>query len=351
MGKKLLNRKRINPYKFVFTGEKYADDTKLQLFSYNPDEIVEEVDLKENKFTGFAEDNKFYWLNIHGIHDIEKIQSISNKIKLHNLTIQDILDINQRPKFQNYDNYWFFSAKTVSPVTNNELELEQLSFILGKNYLVSFQEKVGDHFDHIRYRLREKVGLSRDRGSDLLLYLLFEAIFDNYLKTLETIEQKLGELIVIDINEDPSPRILKTIEHYRRKTHQIKRKIVPTKEFIAKIEREEDGFIDARHLKYYSELKDICLSIIDDCDKLLVRLDSQENMFFSVQGHRMNQVMKTLTIVATIFIPLTFIAGIYGMNFNYMPELTWKWGYFGIWGVMLLALLLMIYYFRKKRWF
>lgn len=352
MGKKSINRKKLNPYLPVFTGVKYSDEIELQLFAYNSSEIKEKKKFSEEEFQGFQENGFVYWLNLHGIHDVERIQGLCNKIGLHILTVQDILDVNQRPKFQDYDSYWFFSTKSILPSLNDEIETEQISFVLGKNYLVSFQEKTGDHFDHIRQRLREKVGLSRDRSADFLLYLLLESIFDNYFKTIETIETKLEELIVIDIDEDPSPTILKTIEHYRRQIHQVKKVMVPTKEFIVRVDlEEEEGLIDSKHFKYYFELKDMCLSIIDDCDKLMARLDSQENLFFSVQGHRMNQVMKTLTIVATIFIPLTFVAGIYGMNFSYMPELGWKWGYFGVWGLMIVMLIIMLYYFRKKKWF
>ena len=231
MGKKKLNRKKLNPFVPIFTGTEYSDKIKFQLFSYNSTELSEKNILSAKEFTGFADNNKVYWLNLHGIHEIEGVQEICNKLKVHSLTVQDILDVNQRPKFQDYENYWFFSTKSILPSSNNDLEREQISFVLGKNYLVSFQEKEGDHFDHIRHRLREKVGLSRERGSDFLLYLLFESIFDNYYSTIETIELNLAELIITDINKDPSPDILRTVEHYRRQLHYIKRNIVPTKEF------------------------------------------------------------------------------------------------------------------------
>lgn len=351
MSKKSLSRKKINPYKFIFTGEKYLDKIKMQQFSYNAKEVIENKELTEKKFSGFPESGFCNWLNIHGIHDIEKIQSLANKINLHNLAIQDILDVNQRPKFQDYEKYWFFSTKTASLTSKNEIEFEQLSFILGENYLVSFQEKVGDHFDHIRNRIREKIGLVRERGCDFLFFLLLEALLDNYFKVLDAIEQKLEGYVILDDNTDPSPLMIKEFEHYKRQVYSIKKIIVPTKEFVNKIEREDEGFISPIHMKYYVELKDICLTLIDDCDKMEQRLDSNINLFFSVQGHRMNQVMKTLTIVATIFIPLTFIAGVYGMNFKNMPELDWEWGYYGIWGIMFIMLIAMFIYFRRKGWF
>lgn len=222
---------------------------------------------------------------------------------------------------------------------------------MGSNYLVSFQERKADYFDHIRQRLRGNVGIIRERGSDYLLFLLLESILDNYFKTVNDIENRIEKLRLIDTEIDPSPHTLKTIELYKRQIHQIKKTIIPIKEFVTKIERENFSFVEKKQIKYFLELRDLCLSLIDDCEHIEIRLESNINLFFSVQGHRMNQVMKTLTVVATIFIPLTFIAGIYGMNFSNMPELSWKWGYFGIWAIMIIIFAGMLYYFKKKKWY
>lgn len=217
--------------------------------------------------------------------------------------------------------------------------------------MVSFQEKKGDYFDHIRQRLRNKIGIVRERGSDYFLFLLLESILDNYFKTINDIDSKIELMGIMDADIDPSPDTLKTIELYKRQIHQIKKLIIPIREFVKRIEREQFGFISQNHVKYFYELRDLCMSLIDDCEYLDVQLESSINLFFSVQGFRMNQVMKTLTVVATIFIPLTFIAGIYGMNFSYMPELSWKWGYYGFWGMIFVVFSAMLFYFRKKKWF
>ena len=170
-------------------------------------------------------------------------------------------------------------------------------------------------------------------------------------KNVNEFEIRIEDLGITDIETDPSPTVLKEVEHYKRQIHEIKKTIVPVKDFLLKIEREQFDMVEEKHIKYFLELKDICLTLIDDCDQIELRLESNVNLFFSVQGHKMNQVMKTLTVVATIFIPLTFIAGIYGMNFSYMPELGWKWGYFAIWGFMLAVFVGMLVYFRRKKWF
>lgn len=244
-----------------------------------------------------------------------------------------------------------FSLKSILPGSENAIETEQISFILGSNYLISFQERNADHFNHVRKRIREDIGILRERSPDYLLFLLLESILDNFFKTIENIEQQADHYGNFDIKTDPSPSNLSEIELFKRQLHLIKRTINPIKDFLTTLEREGFSFIDKRHIKYFYELKDLCLSLIDNCDKTDLRLESSINMFFSIQGHRMNQVMKTLTVVATIFIPLTFIAGIYGMNFANMPELNWEWGYFGIWLVMIGIFVFMLRYFKKKKWY
>lgn len=351
MGKKKLNRKKANPQNPIFTGTKYTNDFKMQLFSYNQSELLEISDFLEKEFNGFTDNTKKYWLNTHAIHDVDQIKSICKKTGIHDLVIQDILDVNQRPKFQQYEDYIFFSIKSLLPADTIEIQAEQLSFILGSNFLISFQERKADHFEHVRHRLRENIGISRERTSDYLLFLLLESILDNYFKTIDDIEEKVENIALIDINEDPSPELLNTIEIYKRQLHIIKKTIIPIKDFATKIEREQFKLIEQKHIKYYFEIKDICLTLLDNCDKIEARLESNINLFFSIQGHRMNQVMKTLTVVSTIFIPLTFLAGIYGMNFTNIPELTWKWGYAGFWLLILFIFILMLFYFKRKKWF
>jgi len=351
MKKKNLNRKIKNPLNFTFTGTKFEKEIGLQLFEYSKDEHIEIINLKPTEFKNFSNQNKQYWLNIHGLHDVKTIEEICRKIGIHNLAIQDILDVNQRPKFQEYEKYWFFSMKSILPSSTNESSSEQISFILGKNFLASFQERKADYFEHIRFRLREKTGILHERSVDYLLYLLLESILDNYLTTVESIEEKCKIFNIIDINKDPSPIILNEIEAFKTQLNFLKKTISPIKEFITKIEREGFVLIDKKHVKYYFELKDLCFTILDNCDKVETKLESAIHLFFSVQGHRMNQVMKILTVISSVFIPLTFIAGIYGMNFSNMPELAYKWGYFGVLTIMLVIFLLMLYYFKRKNWF
>lgn len=344
-------RKKKNPLNFIFTGKQYHDNAIIELFKYTKDSVGEVPITNVEDFKGFKNENENYWLNINGLHETEKIFRICSKLGIHNLSIQDILDVNQRPKFQQYDEYLFFSLKSVIKSSINETESEQISFILGRNFVVSFQEKKGDFFDHIRYRLRENVGIIRQTGVDYVLFLCLESIIDNYFKTIDEISESIEAIQIDTLTKNASPDIIDDIELNKSLTYKVKKSITPMKEFTAFLERSNSLFVEQSHMKFYYELKDISLTIIDECDYLTSMLESKINLYFSIQGHTMNQVMKTLTIVATIFIPLTFIAGVYGMNFANMPELSWKYGYFMVWGLFLICFLLMFIYFRRKKWF
>jgi len=346
----LLDRKKSDPFKYIFTGDATNDTVALQMFRYNKDYCTENSDFNYMDFTAFENDDLNHWLNIHGLSDTAIIADICKKQHIHSLVIQDTLDMNQRPKFQEYDTYSFLTLKSLVP-SENDLLSEQISFVFGRNYLISFQERKGDYFSHIRHRLREKTGILRERTPDFLLYAMLESILDNYFKTINKLDLEIEQLNLIDVTKDLSPDILVCIEQYKKTVHYIKKSILPIKEFTQVAERGECRNIQQNNLKYFLEIQDLCLTLMDNCDLTLSSLESATNLFFSMQGHRMNQVMKTLTIVATIFIPLTFIAGVYGMNFTNMPELAWHYGYFGILFLMLGVFAGMVYYFRKKGWF
>lgn len=345
-----LNRKKRDPKEFNFTGKVKETELDVQLFKYGKEACEEKKNILPENIKTFEKDGNNYWLNIYGLSKTEAIASICEKQGIHSLVIQDILDVNHRPKFQEYYNYSFLTLKSIVPF-ENDIITEQISLVFGPNYLISFQERKADYFEHLRVRLRENIGILRERTSDYLLYAMIESILDNYFKTLTMVDEETGKFNFTDITKEPSPNVLEVIENYKKFVLFIKKSILPIKEFTQIVERGECHYIEKRHLKYFFEIQDLCLTLIDNCDMILSSLESASNLFFSVQGHRMNQVMKTLTVVATIFIPLTFITGVYGMNFLNMPELQWKFGYLLIWLVIISVFLCMIIYFRKKRWF
>jgi magnesium transporter len=347
---KYLNRKKLDPGAFIYTGSKDIEGIDIQLFKYNSEECEETKELEINKIGSFNDKRYMYWLNIYGLSETDKIADICQKLNIENIVIQDILDINQRPKFQEFEEYSFLTIKSMTP-SDIDISTEQISFIFGENFIVTFQQKKADYFEHLRVRLRENKGILRKTGSDLLLYTMLESILDNYFKTIIALDNNFSEINLLNPKSDISPAVLKEIENNKKLIYFIKKSILPIKEFAISVERGDLNFISKLHLKYFMEIKDLCLTVIDNCDMIISSLESNINLFFSLQGHRANQVMKTLTVVASIFIPLTFVAGIYGMNFIYIPELNWHYGYFAFWGLMLLLISAMLWYFKKKDWF
>jgi magnesium transporter len=229
------------------------------------------------------------------------------------------------------------------------LKVEQLSFVMGKNFIVSFQEEVGDHFEHIRNKMREDLGLVRKRDCDFLLFQLLDAILDNYFETIDFINSEVA-LIEKETLKNPKQSTLLLIEKNKKDVDKIKKSLSPFKEALTNILTDRTHFIEKKNRKYFRDLKNSCTSAIEEANATYAALESLTNIYFSTLSHKMNEIMKVLTTVATIFIPLTFIAGIYGMNFQYMPELQWRYGYFAIWGVMLLVFLGMLIYFKNKKW-
>jgi magnesium transporter len=280
---------------------------------------------------------------------VDLIEKISNKLELERLTIRQIVDTTQRPKVEDYDHYIYFGVKSVLRGENHQLHIEQLSFVLGKNYVASFQEEHGDHFDHIRNKMREDLGQIRKRECDFLLFQLLDAILDNYFETLDHVNHEV-RLIEKETISNPRQSTLLLIEKSKKDVDKIKKSLSPFKDALVNIMEDRTHYITKRNRKYFRDLKNSCMNAIEEASSTQAALESLTNIYFSSLSHKMNETMKVLTTVATIFIPLTFIAGIYGMNFDYMPELRWHYGYFGVWGLMVVIVIGMIVYFKTRKW-
>ncbi|WP_317896648.1 magnesium/cobalt transporter CorA [Aurantibacillus circumpalustris] len=334
---------------YTFIGEKKLEKVKLQLFTYNENTCEESENLDDfGKIITDDTANK-YWLNLHGIHDVDLIEKIGKALKFESLTVGQVVDTTQRPKVDDYDDYIYFSIKSILKGEDQQLNMEQLSFVLGKNYIVSFQEEVGDHFDHIREKMRKNLGLIRKRECDFLLSQLLDAILDNYYETLDFLNHEVT-LIERETLTNPKQSTLLLIEKNKKDVDKIKKALLPFKEALTNILKDRSHFINAKNTKYYRDIKNSCTNAIEEANSTQRALESLTNIYFSALSQKMNETMKVLTTVATIFIPLTFIAGIYGMNFEFMPELKWHYGYFVIWGIMIVTLIGMVFYFRKKKW-
>jgi magnesium transporter len=284
------------------------------------------------------------------VHELSEVEKIGNYLKTHPLVLEDIMHTGQRPKMEDFGDYLFVVLKMLQyEEAANETRTEQVSLILGNNYVVSFQEDEGDVFDLIRDRLRTDRGRIRKMGADYLLYSLLDAIVDNYFMVLEKIGEKIED-IEDDLVKNPTPEVLQTIHQMKRELLYLRKSVWPLREVISRLERWESPLIDQSIDIYLRDVYDHTIQVIDALETFRDMLSGMLDIYLSSVSNRMNEVMKVLTIIATIFIPLTLIAGIYGMNFKYMPELETPWGYPMVYVIMLGVSLVMLMYFRRKRW-
>ncbi|MCV9388272.1 magnesium/cobalt transporter CorA [Reichenbachiella ulvae] len=332
-----------------FIGEKKVEEVTTQHYLYNSDTLDIVNENAHDTFPKNLDDKKTHWLNIYGLHDVQLIEKLCTDLKLDRITLRHVLDTTLRPKVEAYDSYLFFSIKSVLREGDEDLKVEQVSFILSHNYVISFQEEVGDHFDHIRNKIVEKLGLVRTKKADFLVYQLLDAILDNYYETIEWINTEV-EQIQRQIFKEPSQDLLIRMEHMKQLAQTIKKALTPFKDSLRIIGSSDSKFILKDTDKYFMELISSSEGAIDEVQSTLNSLESLTNVYFSSLSQKMNETMKVLTTVATIFIPLTFIAGVYGMNFEYMPELKFHYGYHVVWGVMGMTFVAMFIYFKRKKW-
>jgi magnesium transporter len=286
---------------------------------------------------------------------VELIKEIGEMLLLEPFIVSDILNVSRRSKMEELDDVLFFSIKSVLPGNDNDMiRTEQISFILKDNLLVSFQEKKSDFFTHIRERIKTHSGIVRKKKNDYLLYLLLDAVMENFYITIEFYEDQIEDLMVESKSSD-NPEVLVRIEKNRETINYLKRSILPLRDalFNLKSVQDDDQFdgIEKTNYTFFARLHQKALELLEQVEYDMNTLDSASSFYFSSQSHRMNEIMKILTAVSVIFMPLTFIVGVYGMNFDVMPELRWQYGYFLVLGAMFLIVLLMVFYFRNKKWF
>ena len=299
-------------------------------------------------------DCKVNWVNLDGVQDQRIIEKFGVKYQLDSLVLEDIMNTEQRPKVEFFDKYLFVSMKMLSyDPAYNALDEEQVSCVLGKNYVLSFQEKPGDVFDPLRERIRKKKGGIHQKGADYLLCALVDIVIDNYFVILDTIAQSLYEIEekLFDKTKDHrEENTHKIIQEHKKIIMTIQRCIYPMKEAINRLKRNDAGVMDERNIKYLNDVHDHATQVAENVDFLRETNVGLQDIYLSSLSNKTNQIMQVLTIISTIFIPLTFIVGVYGMNFKHMPEIYWKYGYGSIWVLMALITGSLLYYFRKKKW-
>ncbi len=291
------------------------------------------------------------WVNVEGVHDPAAIESIGMAFGLHPLTVEDILNTRQRPKLEDYDDYLFIVMKMLRwNNATSTVESEQVSLILQDRLVLCFQEGAeGDVFDQVRQRISSAKSRVRQSGADFLCYSLIDAVVDQYFIILEEIGERI-ELLEDDLVSNPTPETLQGVHNLKRVLISLRKSVWPLREVIGVMHREESELITEHTSVYLRDVYDHTIQVIDTLETYRDMLAGMLDMYMSSVSNRMNEVMKVLTMIATVFIPLTFLAGVYGMNFEFMPELRMPWAYPVLWVVMIVISAIMLLWFRRKRW-
>jgi magnesium transporter len=350
LGKKQL-KVGLAPGTLVHVGEKKAERIVISLWAYNSEELIEkELQTVEECLDFKDRPGMNLWVNVDGLDKVEVIEKLGSYFKIHPLTLEDVLNTGQRPKMEDYDSYIYTVLKMMLlDEEREEILIDQVSIILGSNYILSFQEREGDVFDPLRERLKNPASRLRKNGVDHLAYSLIDAIIDNYFLILEHFGEEIEDLeekLIVN----PMPETMRMIQKHKRDMIILRRSVWPLRELINSLQRVESGLIKESTQIYLRDIYDHTIQVIDSVEAFRDILSSMVDVYLSSLSNKMNDIMKVLTIIATIFIPLTFVAGVYGMNFDYMPELRWHWGYPVVMLGMALIGTIMFLYFKKRRW-
>ena len=325
-----------------------SDKVILELISYNKqsyDKFAEsDVDALLTKINA----DRVNWVNVDGLSNVAMVEKLQQHFCLHSLLVDDVMT-DQRPKAEEYEDHLFVTLKMLYKIDGPEVEYEQISFVLGTNFLISFQEKEGDLFDAFRERIRLDQGKVRKKQADYLLYRLIDIVVENYYNVLDNIGEQI-ESIEDEIRKEPTENAFTRIQLLKKELVFLHKALYPLRESINKLTKDESSFIQEENLRYFSDTNDHVIHLIDLLDTYRDLTGGLTDYYVNRQNTRLNEVIRVLTIISTIFMPLTFIVGVYGMNFEVLPELQWRYGYAGVWTLMILIVITMVAYFRHKKW-
>lgn len=340
----------LPPGTLIHIGEAAAGPATIALMDYGPDRVEERALGDAGEVAALVETETVSWIDVCGVHDVDAVARIGAILGIHPLVQEDIVNTRQRPKAEVYDGHLFVVLKMIRyDAEAARLETEQVSLILGPRYVVTFQERPGDVFEAVRQRIRSGKGRSRRQGADYLAYSLMDVVVDHYFHVLESLEEQLEELEPALLSR-AGPETLETIHDLKRVLVTLRKGVWPLRELVLTLERSDSDLIAATTRPYLRDVHDHSIQVIDTVESFRDVLAGYLDIYLTSASNRMNEVMKVLTIVATVFIPLTFLVGVYGMNFEHMPELAWRWAYPAVWGFMLALAAGMLYLFRRKGW-
>ncbi len=353
---KLKKKKKKNhkiglpPGALVFTGEKKLEEVSITVMTYD------DQDFSENSITfsqlpeQLAGKRKVFWIDVVGLHEVEMLEQLGTLFGIHRLTLEDILSVQQRPKMEVIGDYLFASLKMIQcPNPESPIDEEQLSFVLKDGVLITFQEKKGDVFNFVRTRISEFQGNVRKRGADYLLYALLDSVVDNYFQVMENVGEKI-EALESRAMDEPGTDTLNELYALKREVTDLRRSVYPLREVIGGFDKYAENMISAETKPFIRDLYENTIQVIETMEVFRDMSSGVLDLYMNSLSNRMNNVMKVLTIISTIFIPLSFVAGVYGMNFENMPELETKNGYFVVLGAMATAGISMLLVFKKKNW-
>ena len=338
------------PGSLVHIGETPAQAVSIELIGYDPDTFEEQRFATVDDCLPHLERPGITWVNVEGVHDVEIIRHLGERFALHPLVLEDIVNTGQRPKIEDYDDYLFIVLRMLRPTEAGGFTSEQLSMILGPSYLFTFQEGLqGDVFEMVRERLRNNKGKGRGMGADYLAYALIDAIVDSYFSVLEDLGERIVNLEE-ELTQTPDPTTLHEINNIKKEIIFLRKAVWPLREAVSFLERGDSALLSPATRLYFRDVYDHTVQVIDTVETYRDLLSGMLDLYLSSISNRINVIMKFMTVVGTIFMPLTFLVGVYGMNFKHMPELEWHYGYFILWGLMIGLSIAMIIYFRRKRW-
>jgi len=348
--KRMSRTAGLSPGTLVHVGKRKVEKTRITILDYGEKRFEEKEVKRVEECFPFKDKPTITWINIDGLHEVEVIRKIGKHFNLHPLMLEDIVNTGQRPKVEEFDGYILIVLKMIYLAEKTDQVIaEQISLVLGPNFVISFQETMGDIFNPIRERIRNNRGNHRKAGADYLAYSLIDMIVDNYFHILEKFGEKI-EVIEEQLMATPTQETMKSIHSLKREIILLRRSVWPLRDLVNVIERSDSKLINKKTKIYLRDVYDHSIQVMDTVETFRDMLSGMLDLYLSSISNKMNEIMKVLTIITTIFIPLSFLAGIYGMNFEFMPELEWRWGYHMVWAVMIVSAISMVIYFRKKGW-
>jgi magnesium transporter len=348
--KKTSQKAGQSPGTLIHVGEQKIEKARITLINYDQDRLEEKMLNRIEESFAYKDSPPVSWINIDGLHEVQAIEKIGTHFGIHPLTMEDIVNTGQRPKVEDFEDYIYLVFKMLKfEETTGHIASEQVSLIVGPHYLLSFQEAEGDVFSSVRQRIHKGRGRIRAAGPDYLAYALIDAAVDHYFLMLEKMGERI-EHLEEQLLVQATPQILQAIYDLKRELIYFRKQVWPVREVLNAWQKTVSTLIQEANKIFITDVYDHTIQVIDTIESFRDIISGVMDLYMSTESNKMNEVMKVLTIIATIFIPLTFVTGIYGMNFKFMPELEWRWSYPLLWALLILIFLGMMTYFKRKRW-